>query len=56
MDISEFSNKELTDQLYKEIIYYDEDLYGLCHIIQKQIPRKMMYRLISKLYRLRVNN
>lgn len=53
MDLSELNNEELADQLYKEVLYYDEGLYKLCKIIQKQIPRKMMYRLISKLYRIR---
>lgn len=52
-DLSELTNEELEKQLYSEVLYYSEDLSSLCRIIRKNIPRKMMYRLISKLYRLR---
>ena len=52
-DLSGLSNEELEKQLYSEVLYYSEDLSSLCRIIRKNIPRKMMYRLISKLYRLR---
>lgn len=54
LNLSELSNEELAIQLYNEMIYYTEDLYGLSRIIQKQLPRKMMCRIISKLYRLRI--
>jgi hypothetical protein len=53
MRLNRLSNDELTEQLYKEFSFYDEELYDLCRIIRKQIPRKMMYRIISKLYRIR---
>lgn len=52
-DISDLTNKELEQKLYEEFMYYSEDLDELCHIIRKQLPRKMVYRLISKMYRLR---
>ena len=52
-DIGSLTNKELEQKLYEEFIYYSEDLDQLCKIIRKQLPRKMVYRLISKLYRLR---
>lgn len=52
-DLSMMSNEELEKQLYSEVLYYSEDLMKLCRIIRKNISRKMMYRLISKLYRLR---
>lgn len=55
LKLNKLTNKELQHQLYKEILYYTEDLDILCHIIMKQFPRKMIYRLISKLYRLRKN-
>lgn len=52
-DLNKLTNEDLEHQLYKELLYYAEDLDELCHIIRKQLPRKMLYRLISKLYRLR---
>lgn len=52
-DLSMMSNEELERQLYSEVLCYSEDLMKLCRIIRKNISRKMMYRLISKLYRLR---
>lgn len=52
-DISSLTNKELEQKLYEEFMYYSEDLDELCKVIRKQLPRKMVYRLISKLYRLR---
>lgn len=52
-ELSDMTNEELSNQLYREVLSYTEDLQELCKIIQKQIPRKMMYRIISKLYRLR---
>lgn len=53
MDLSMLKKQELIDQLYKECLYYDEDLHDLCKIICGEIPRKMVYRIISKLYRIR---
>lgn len=47
------TNEELDQQLYYEVLYYSEDLLKLCRLIRKNIPRKMMYRIISKLYRVR---
>lgn len=35
MDLSNLSNEELIKLLYSEVIYYDENLYELCKIIQK---------------------
>lgn len=52
-NLSLMSNEELEKQLYREVLYYSDDLMKLCRIIRKNISRKMMYRLISKLYRLR---
>lgn len=52
-DLNSLNNKELELKLQEEFMYYSEDLYELCHIIRKQLPRKMIYRIISKLYRLR---
>lgn len=51
-DLSSLSNEELEQKLHEEFMYYAEDLDELCHIIRKQLPRKMVYRLISKLHRL----
>ena len=52
-NLDEMTNEELEQQLYYEVLYYSEDLLKLCRLIRKNIPRKMMYRLISKLYRVR---
>ena len=52
-DLSSLNNEELEWKLREEFMYYAEDLDKLCHIIRKQLPRKMIYRIISKLYRLR---
>ena len=52
-NLGEMTNEELDQQLYHEVLYYSEDLLKLCRLIRKNIPRKMMYRLISKLYRVR---
>ena len=52
-DLSGLNNEELERKLQEEFMYYAEDLDELCHIIRKQLPRKMIYRIISKLYRLR---
>lgn len=47
------TNEELEQKLQEEFMYYSEDIDELCHIIRKLLPRKMIYRIISKLYRLR---
>ena len=52
-DLSSLNNEELEQKLQEEFMYYSEDLDELAHIIRKQLPRKMIYRIISKLYRLR---
>ena len=52
-DLNSLNNEELELKLQEEFMYYSEDLDELCHIIRKQLPRKMIYRIISKLYRLR---
>ena len=52
-DFNGLNNEELERKLQKEFMYYSEDLDELAHIIRKQLPRKMVYRIISKLYRLR---
>lgn len=53
MDLSILTKQELIRQLYNECVYYDENLFELCGIICKEIPKKMVYRIISKLYRIR---
>ena len=53
MELSNLTNEELTEQLYQELLYYSEDLFSFCKIIQKQIPRRFIYRIICKLYRIR---
>ena len=55
LDLSKLTNEELEQRLYEEFRLYDWDLKKLCHIIRKQLPRKMVYRIISKLFRMRVN-
>ena len=52
-NLDQMTNEELEQQLYHEVLYYSEDLLKLCRLIRKNVPRKMMYRLISKLYRIR---
>lgn len=52
-DFSDMNNEQLEKQLYSEMIFYEKNLLKLCRIIRKQIPRKMIYRIISKLYRIR---
>ena len=52
-DLSSLNNEELEWRVQEEFMYYAKDLDELCHIIRKQLPRKMIYRIISKLYRLR---
>jgi len=39
--------------LYKELCYYDEDLYELSRILVKILPNGMIRRIINKLYRIR---
>lgn len=41
------------DTLYKELRYYDEDLYELSRILVKTLPKTMITRIINKLYRIR---
>ena len=53
-DLSKLTNEQLEEKLHDEFLYYTEDLQKLCHIIRKQLPRKMVCRIISKLFRLRV--
>ena len=55
LDLSKLTNEELEQRLYEEFRLYDWDLKKLCHIIRKQLPRKTVYRIISKLFRMRVN-
>lgn len=56
IDLSRLSNEDLDQQLYNEMVFYTEDLRLLCKLIRKQLPKKMVYRIISKLYRLRKYN
>ena len=56
VNLNELTNKELEQKLQEEFMYYTEDLDNLGTIIRKQLPRKMVYRIISKLYRLRRKN
>ena len=56
MDFEMMSKQELIDQLSNECQYYDEDLREFCRIICGEMPRRMIYRIISKLYRLRQLN
>jgi len=53
MDFPNMTKEELSKQLYQEVSYYNEDLMGLCQILVKQVPRKYIYRIISKMYRVR---
>lgn len=53
MNLSNLTNEELTKQIYQELLYYSEDLFSFCRVVQKQIPRRFMYRIISKLYKIR---
>lgn len=52
-DLDNLSNEELECQLRLEFLYYEENLLKLCSVIRKTIPKKMYYRLLSKLYRIR---
>lgn len=56
MDFKEMSNDEICNQLYNEVVYYDEELYKLCKIICKQISKRMVKRITNKLYRIRNTN
>lgn len=50
-DLSKLTNEELIRQLYLELSCIS--LEDGCKLIQKNIPRKMMYRVISVLYKRR---
>lgn len=41
------------DVLYKELLYYDEDLYELSRILVKILPKEMIIRIINKLQRIK---
>ena len=47
------TNQELEQMLLNEFIYYDENLNELAHIIRTELPKQYVYRILSKLYRLR---
>lgn len=53
MNLSTLNKQELIQQLYSEAIYYDEDLDKFCKLLCDELPRKMIFRIISKMYRLR---
>lgn len=44
------------DTLYKELCFYNEDLYDLSRILVKILPNEMIRRIINKLYRIRKSN
>ena len=50
-------SKEVVDGLYKEFSLYlkieSDLLYDLCKIVVKKIPKSMVYRIITKLYKIR---
>lgn len=48
------TNEELEQELLKEVLFYTDKLELLCHTLRKQIPKKLVYRIISKLYRMRM--
>ena len=48
-NLSYCTNEELRDLLYEEML--GEDLYKMCKIILKELPKKYKYRIISKLHR-----
>lgn len=52
-NLSALTNEELEHCLYREMLYYSEDLMDLSKILRRQLPKRMMYRIISKLYRIR---
>ena len=56
MDLSSLNKNELIEQLYSEAIYYDEDMHKLCKILCDELPRRMIFRIISKMFRLRTNH
>ena len=43
------------ESLYKELLFYDEDLYKLSIILVKTLPSKFISRVITKLYRIRTS-
>lgn len=53
MDLSRLSNEDLEKQLNIEISYYEKDLTDLCKTIRKTIPKRILFRIISKLYNIR---
>lgn len=53
MNLNTKTKEELKKQLAKEMLFYNEDIYDLAKIICNELPRSMIYRIISKLYRIR---
>ena len=48
-----YIKEDRVDSLYKELRYYDKDLYELSRILVKTLPNEMIRRIINKLYRIR---
>ena len=42
-------NQELESTLYKEFVFYDDNLYDLAHIIRRILPKWAVRRIIFKL-------
>lgn len=53
MELSRLTKQELINQLYSEVIFYNENLQSLCKLLCDELPKKMIYRIISKMYRVR---
>lgn len=49
-------NQELESTLYKEFVFYDENLYDLAHIIRRILPKWAVCRIIFKLKNKRKEN
>ena len=47
------TNKDVEEYLLNEIKYYQKDYDKFVHILVRNIPRKYIIRIISKMYRLR---
>lgn len=50
--MDEIKEKQV-ESLYKELLFYDEDLYKLSRILVKTLPSKFISRIITKLSRIK---
>jgi len=56
IDLSRLKKPQLIAKLHSEVLNYDDDLQKLCKLLCDELPRSLVFRIISRMYRIRTTN